>query len=222
MTNLVNTEWPTSRTDCYTPLILGNQAIIALSFQTICVHWIRFCQWYTPLVLVNGDIIALFYIKQNVFMESSSVSDTYLLYKWIKPLLLGHLDNMLMFKRWFSVSKIICDWLTDIRARSRDPSGLKIVVWTIIVVQCQFYVFLRFVLESLYKTTQYISIIISKVPCVTTLHPPINLNILFWRQIGAAATIRSSKETTKQSMQPILFQCVECSGVINILFIIEL
>ena len=90
--------------------------------------------------------------------------------------------------------------------------------------------FLRFVLESLYKTTatqyisttQYISIIISKVPCITTLHPPINLNILFWRQIGAAATMRSSKETTKQSMQPILFQCVECSGVINILFIIEL
>ena len=109
-----------------------------------------------------------------------------------------------------------------IRARSRDPSGLKIVVWIIIVVKCQFYVFLRFVLESLYKTTQYISIIISKVPCITTLHPPINLNILFWRQIGAAATMRSSKETTKQSMQPILFQCVECSGVINILFIIEL
>ena len=45
-----------------------------------------------------------------------------------------------------------------IRARSRDPSGLKIVVWIIIVVKCQFYVFLRFVLESLYKTkvsTQY-------------------------------------------------------------------
>ena len=72
------------------------------------------------------------------------------------------------------------------------------------------------------KYQHSISIIISKVPCITTLHPPINLNILFWRQIGAAATMRSSKETTKQSMQPILFQCVECSGVFKILFIIEL
>ena len=57
-------------------------------------------------------------------VNSSPFSDTHPLYKWIKPLLLGHLDNMLMFKRWFSVSKIIL-WLTDIRARSRDPSGLK-------------------------------------------------------------------------------------------------